>query len=152
MHCFCCCFSFPSFFVFSLLFFLNQSKRIGHRCRPSCLISILYFQTMIIHAVSLSPHSEEVEIKIDIINMTLLYFEGFFFMIMCNPQLNQYKDNIQTYIYINIYLNAVKKREKDKFSMCTSRIFFLHCIHTPTQVNICPFLFLFFFIIIIPDR
>jgi len=55
---------------------------------------------MIIHAVSLSPHSEEVEIKIDIINMTLLYFEGFFFMIMCNPQLNQYKDNIQTYIYI----------------------------------------------------
>lgn len=36
---------------------LNQYERIGHRCRPSCLISILTFQTMIIHAVSLSPHS-----------------------------------------------------------------------------------------------
>ena len=27
-------------------------------------------------------------------------FRRVFFMIMCNPQLNQYKDNIQTYIYI----------------------------------------------------
>jgi hypothetical protein len=52
----CCCFSF-FFFSFLILILLNQSKRIGHRCRPSCLISILNFQTMIIHAVSLSPHS-----------------------------------------------------------------------------------------------
>lgn len=67
---------------------------------------------MIIHAVSLSPHSEEVEIKIDIINMTLLYFEGFFFMIMCNPQLNQYKDNIQTYIYKYIFKRGKEKRKR----------------------------------------
>jgi hypothetical protein len=44
-------------------------------------------------------------------------------MIVCNPQLNQYEDNIQTYIYV------VKKKKRDKFSICTSRIFFFKYTH-----------------------
>ncbi len=62
-----------------------------------------------------------------------------FFMIMCNPQLNQHIHRMKI-IFRHIY--AVKKKERDKFSMCTSRIYVFFQAYTPTQVNICP---LFFF-------